>query len=178
MKPIIRLITEQDIDATHTYFSAIFAEHLPTLITRERPQAPEVSAEYIRSHLGDHSAIFIAIIGSQVVGNIAVTRQTLGELRHRASLGMSVAQAWRRQGIGRALLQHAVAWASTQGIERIELEVTTNNPAGIAFYESAGFVREGIRPRAIKRNGGYIDLFAYALEIAGPSQPIACDPSL
>jgi len=60
MKPIIRLITEQDIDATHTYFNAIFAEHLPTLITRERPQAPEASAEYIRSHLGDHSAIFIA----------------------------------------------------------------------------------------------------------------------
>ena len=178
MNPIIRLITEQDLDAAHAYFSAIFAEHLPTLITRERPQAPEASADYIRSHLGDHSAIFIAIIDDQLVGNIALTRQMLGELRHRASLGMSVALPWRHQGIGRGLLQHGIAWAATQGIERLELEVTTNNPAGIAFYESAGFVREGLHPRAIKRNGGYIDLFAYALEIASPSQPIACDPCL
>lgn len=165
MNLIIRLITEADLDAAHAYFSAIFAEHLPTLITREAPQPLEDSAQFVRSHLGDHSAIFIALADGQIVGNIDITRQQREELRHRASIGMSVAASHRRLGIGRSMLSHGINWAAEQGIERLELEVTTNNPAGIALYESLGFIREGVRPRAIKRNGGYIDLLVYALEL-------------
>lgn len=165
MSLIIRLVTEADIEPAHTYFNAIFAERLPTLLTREAPQMPEASAEFVRSHLGDNSAIFIAMADGRIVGNIAITRLQRGELRHRASIGMSVAASHRRLGIGRSMLSHGITWAAEQGIERLELEVTTNNPAGIALYESLGFVREGIRPRAIKRNGGYIDLLVYALEL-------------
>lgn len=166
----IRLIAEADLDAAHAYFSAIFAEHLPTLITREAPQALADSAQFVRSHLGDHSAIFIALVDGQIIGNISITRLQRGELRHRAEIGMSVAGSHRRQGVGRALLHKCIEWATEQGIERLELDVTTNNPAGIALYESLGFVREGVRPKAIKRNSGYIDLFAYALELPAGSQ--------
>lgn len=53
---------------------------------------------------------------------------------------MAIAPDARRQGIGRALLRHAIAHAEAQGAATIGLDAT---PMGRDLYESEGFVADG-----------------------------------
>lgn len=79
-------------------------------------------------------------------------------IRHRASVGLSVAREWRGQGIGRALMQRVITWARESGvITRLELEVLVRNEPAIHLYERLGFEREGIRRRGLLRHGEYLD---------------------
>ncbi len=52
---------------------------------------------------------------------------------------------WRRRGVGRALLGHALAQAAALGAPKATLEVRASNAAAIALYEAGGFVRAGLR---------------------------------
>ena len=64
---------------------------------------------------------------------------------HVADLGLMVAAYHRRLGVGRALLEQAVAWARRGGVRKLELHVFPWNEPAIALYESFGFEREGFR---------------------------------
>lgn len=52
---------------------------------------------------------------------------------------MWVAPTWRRQGIGRALLDAAVAQARIAGAHTLELSVTIGNSEAMRLYERVGF---------------------------------------
>ncbi len=54
-------------------------------------------------------------------------------------LGMFVADGQRRRGIGRALMEAAIAWARERKTPRIELGVFPHNEAALALYASFGF---------------------------------------
>lgn len=45
----------------------------------------------------------------------------------------------RRSGVGRRLLAEIERWASGARIPVVEVSVATDNPAGVAFLESAGY---------------------------------------
>lgn len=61
--------------------------------------------------------------------------------------------AFRRQGIGRELLTHALREAVQDGAVRAFLEVRAGNEAALAMYRRMGFVEDGRRPRYYKDNG-------------------------
>ncbi len=65
-----------------------------------------------------------------------------------AELGnLAVARSWRRQGLGRRLLDWALAKARERGAERIFLEVRDSNSEAQRLYERRGFVQVGVRRR-------------------------------
>ncbi|MCG8547273.1 MAG: GNAT family N-acetyltransferase [Alphaproteobacteria bacterium] len=66
-------------------------------------------------------------------------------------LSLGVVPSRRRQGIGRAILVHALAWARRAGAAAIFLEVGEDNPAAIALYRAAGFDQVGRRPGYYRR---------------------------
>jgi len=57
----------------------------------------------------------------------------------------AVHPAWRRRGIGRALLAHVLAEAAAFGAPNATLEVRAANTPAIALYEAGGFARAGLR---------------------------------
>jgi ribosomal protein S18 acetylase RimI-like enzyme len=58
--------------------------------------------------------------------------------------------------VGRALLEACLADARhAAGLEMLTLTVTSTNGAAIRLYESAGFVRYGSLPHAIRVGGTY-----------------------
>jgi GNAT superfamily N-acetyltransferase len=75
---------------------------------------------------------------------------------------MWVAPKNRRQGVGRALLDAAIAWARDVGAEALELNVTTGNSEAARLYGAAGFALTGseqplrpgseLRSRAMRRS--------------------------
>ena len=72
---------------------------------------------------------------------------------------MALLPAWRGQGLGRRLLERAMAFARGRGYERIELDTASSLKEAIALYRSTGF-RPLLRPHA----GPRCDL-AFALDL-------------
>ncbi len=60
-------------------------------------------------------------------------------------LTLAVAPAFRRQGLGRALVEAAALEAARRGARSFFLEVAEDNPAALALYESADFQAVGLR---------------------------------
>ncbi|HTW84255.1 MAG TPA: GNAT family N-acetyltransferase [Candidatus Sulfotelmatobacter sp.] len=69
-------------------------------------------------------------------------------------LGMVVAASHRGQGIGRALLEAALAWARANGKTALRLAVFPDNDVARALYRIAGFTEIGVKAAAIPRNDG------------------------
>lgn len=57
--------------------------------------------------------------------------------------GMWVDPAWRRRGVGQALLQAVFGWAREHGLKRLALWAPPHRPAAIALYRRAGFRETG-----------------------------------
>lgn len=57
---------------------------------------------------------------------------------------LAVAIAYRRQGLGRQLIDWLSATAIEAGVFRINLELRTQNSAACSFYERLGFERKGV----------------------------------
>ncbi|AFY94747.1 GNAT family N-acetyltransferase [Chamaesiphon minutus] len=65
-------------------------------------------------------------------------------IRHPNIFLVYVNPTYRRQGIGRALLEHAQTWAKAEGYTQIGLQVFTNNQPALDLYQQLGY-----QPRSI-----------------------------
>jgi len=66
---------------------------------------------------------------------------------------LAVHPAYRRRGIGKKLLHHALYAAWREGARRAMLEVRIGNQAAQTMYRESGFIIAGIRPRYYKDTG-------------------------
>ncbi|GAC1359506.1 MAG: GNAT family N-acetyltransferase [Polyangiales bacterium] len=94
-----------------------------------------------------------------VVGLLLLEGAPLMRLHDVARITMAVTPNQRNHGIGRALLQHAMACADESGlIRKIELLTRANNERALALYLSLGFVEEGrLRARLKLEDGTFVD---------------------
>lgn len=112
----------------------------------------------------DNSAFLIAEAAGEIVGVLNYFGGKRNALRHAATLGLSVRFAWQNHGVGTALLSTAIRMARESGvIRRLNLYVYADNARAIRLYERHGFVREGVRRKAIRRDGQFIDDYEMAL---------------
>lgn len=94
-----------------------------------------------------------------LLGAVVCMREARLKTRHEANLvGMIVAPQARGEGLGRALLaEFDVQVRRIPGIEHVVLSVTASNAGAVHLYESAGFVRYGLLPRAVRLGDRYLD---------------------
>ena len=100
-----------------------------------------------------------------LLGRLSVGRDPHPASTHVADVGLMVALDARRQGVGTALLEAAVAWAREAGVRKLELHVFPWNEAAIALYEAFGFEREGYRKQHYRRGGELVDAILMAYEV-------------
>jgi RimJ/RimL family protein N-acetyltransferase len=115
------------------------------------------------------AAVFVALDGDEIVGRLSVARDPHPASAHVADIGLIVAASHRRRGIGRLLLDTAVAWARGSGIRKLELHVFPWNDPAIRLYERFGFVREGHRRAHYRRDDADVDALLMAYHL--PSEP-------
>jgi len=90
--------------------------------------------------------VLVAEVGGRVAGYVRLSHPTpLPASRHVLYVsGVAVDPAVQGQGVGRALVEGALAHARERGIRRVTLRVLAPNTRARALYESCGFVVEGV----------------------------------
>jgi len=78
---------------------------------------------------------------------------------------LAVHPAYRRLGIGRALLEAVIGEARSQALGRVTLEVRKSNEAAQRLYHSVGFVIQGVRKGYYSDDGE--DALIMTLDLAG-----------
>jgi ribosomal protein S18 acetylase RimI-like enzyme len=157
----IRPARESDAESIRDAVQAIAAEK-SYLATVEGFSLEETRAFLKRIVEGNLPQV-TAVAGHRVVGFCDILPNSAAGFAHVARLGMGVRSEWRRQGIGRRLLDACLALAKNVGIEKVELEVFSDNIGAIRLYESRGFRREGVKLRGRKLDDRYQDVVLMAL---------------
>ncbi|EJE51722.1 acetyltransferase [Acidovorax sp. CF316] len=82
----------------------------------------------------------VAYLGGQPAGEIVLARHWNG---YACVHDLVVGQAFRRRGVARALVEHAIAWSRAQQLAGVTLETQNNNVAACRWYAACGFRLEG-----------------------------------
>ncbi|MBW4666357.1 MAG: GNAT family N-acetyltransferase [Cyanomargarita calcarea GSE-NOS-MK-12-04C] len=103
--------------------------------------------------------IFGVFDASQLVATVGFGREIRRKVNHKGIIrGMYVAPKYRRQGVGKQLLSHALSFADSQpGLVQLTLVVNTANISAISLYEAFGFKSFGIEPAAALIDGALHD---------------------
>lgn len=83
----------------------------------------------------------ILLDGAEPVG-VVLLQSVAGEAE---VLTIAIRPSWRRGGLGRRLLDWAMAQLAAEGVERLFLEVEAGNTAARALYAAAGFAQVAVR---------------------------------
>ena len=106
---------------------------------------PEVSFEQVsqrwREHRDGNRKMFVAALDEELAGTISI-----GGSGHRLPdslrwFALDVGPAFRRRGVGTALIQAAEEEARHQGFQQVNLEVAVDNVDAIRLYEQLGYHR-------------------------------------
>lgn len=95
--------------------------------------------------------LYIAVQGAQVVGTFALLiMDNLGHLGAPSAVVEDVAvdPAVQGQGIGKAMMRHAMALAAENGCYKLALSSSLKREKAHAFYDSLDFERHGYSFRA------------------------------
>lgn len=109
--------------------------------------------------------VFVAVDDqNNVIGQTSVSASDRIAARHSIGVGITVGAEYRGQGIGKALMQKVLDWATANPtIERIGLEVFTDNIPAINLYLNLGFVVEGTKRKAYRKHGKLKDSYLMAM---------------
>jgi ribosomal-protein-alanine N-acetyltransferase len=127
------------------------------------------SEDMVRAAMGLRGASAFVVrggAGAALVGGVLL--HVIGD--EAEILQLAVVPERRRGGMGRALLDHAVAAAVRWGARDVYLEVRESNVAARQLYASAGFEHVGRRKRYY--NDGE-DALVLAMRVAPPPPPSA-----
>ena len=133
-------------------------------------QMPYPSEERWRARLADPGPpgspdlSLVAELNGEIVGSAGLQAPGVAlRRRHVMGLGISVAPAAQRQGVGSALMialcDYADNWLA---ILRIELTVYSDNEVAQRLYRKFGFQVEGTHRGYAMRDGVYVDAIAMA----------------
>jgi RimJ/RimL family protein N-acetyltransferase len=116
----------------------------------EAPSDKVARQRVFDEYLGDPDAVtFLAEADGRLFG-------TLGVEVHRgiADLGMMVDARWRGRGVGSALMEACIAWATKHGAHKLVLEVWPHNTVAQSLYRKYSFEQEGLFKRHYRRRNG------------------------
>jgi L-phenylalanine/L-methionine N-acetyltransferase len=113
-----------------------------------------------------HSELYYSLVAykdDMLGGQVDLEIFSQQRRKHAANLGIAVHPQFQRQGIG-SLLMDAMHYLAFQwlGLHRLELEVFTNNEAGVGLYKKQGYQIEGKAEQYAFRDGQYADIYQMA----------------
>lgn len=159
---VIRRLAEEDVASFRTLRLRAVREHPAGFAVSFEEAASEPIESIAQSLYPENQTRGDFVLGAfdeTLIGMVGLHRETLTKMRHKALIwGMYVQQEAQGRGVGRALLEHAIAAARTQpDLDQLMLAVGSTNKAAQQLYQSLGFQTYGTEPRALRLGDQYLD---------------------
>jgi GNAT superfamily N-acetyltransferase len=118
---------------------------------RDEPETPLTPAASARFLANPAVLYWVAFDGDEPVGLLFCLHLPMpsGDGEEVLLHEIGVRRAWRRRGIGRALLAALTRWMREAAVP--EVWVLADNPGATAFYTACGFVLEDDQPTYLTR---------------------------
>lgn len=153
---MIRLAVESDAERIGLMWSEMVAYHarFDAATFRAAENGADLYASSVRDRLQDPSArILVVEIDKEVVGYVSgiiadITNELFQPLRCGLLADIYVCEAFRRQGLGQALVERLCLWFRDQDIAHFEWHVSARNQAALAFWNAIGGETTILRMRA------------------------------
>jgi phosphinothricin acetyltransferase len=118
-------------------------------------------------HRPDAHPIFVADVEGQVAGwcSLSAYRPGRAALRFTAEISYYLAPAYQRQGIGTALVEHALAACPALQIRHLFAIVLEGNQASIRLLEKMGFEQWGYLPKVADFDGKEVGHLYYGRHV-------------
>ena len=129
MTPTIRRVRESDV-------SALTATLEPNV------SAKQISHRWQEDRDG-YREMLVAELDGEVAGTVSSTHHHLQLHDSLRMLALDVGRAFRRQGVGTALIEAVEGNARLKGLRSVNLEVALDNSAALLLYEGLGYHRLG-----------------------------------
>lgn len=101
----------------------------------------------------DSGRVLVAVTGETIVGHLQLTETAMpGEIEIK---NMAVLPAQRRRGIGRALVEAAIALSRAQSRSTVRVATAAADIANLRFYQRLGFRMRSIERDAFTVAKGY-----------------------
>ncbi len=124
-----------------------FAKALPThdlLFLPRNISQPKVLSAWINEIERGDIVSLLARKNGAVVGCGTLVKDSLSWSPHVGEIRMVVSLDVRGKGVGRALSQETFALALASGLEKLSVQMTVDQRAAIALFESLGFKAEAL----------------------------------
>jgi len=162
---IIRLAQMDDLPA----IVDIYNQAIPSKQSTGDRQPVRVADRmtWFREHRPDEHPIFVAEVEGQVAGwcSLSAYRPGRAALRFTAEISYYIALANHRQGIGTALIEHALAACSALQIRHLFAIVLESNEASLKLLEKMGFEKWGYLPGVADFDGKEVGHLYYGRHV-------------
>jgi GNAT superfamily N-acetyltransferase len=150
----VRPIAAGDRDGLMRFYAGLSPNSLEARFLGATPGIPEATARFFCGPDHEHREGLVAeaIDASgrrRIVGHLCLEPSA----NDRVEMALAVADAWRRRGIGRDLLDAAITWTRAHGITGLDASMRWSNGAILGLVRSTGLP---VRFGAV--DGGIIDL--------------------
>lgn len=146
MNIVVRTATENDFEGVGKVFIQELKFHTELLPELFQMVDPIMTPAWYSEILSDpEKALFVADRGEEIIGVLLIKLATgpddpIYRPRRYAYLEeIAVAEKYRGRGVGRLLMESATGWASSAGVNTIELHVWELNKRAISFYGRLGY---------------------------------------
>jgi RimJ/RimL family protein N-acetyltransferase len=148
-----------------------FARRLPPddlLFLRLDITTPEGVDEWVRNIQAGRTITLLAESGGTVAGYASLHHNETLWNRHVGEIRVNVSPEYRRQGLGRRLVDEAFAIARDIGLRKITAQMTPDQKGARVTFERLGFRPEALLGDfVVDREGKTRDLLIMAHDIAG-----------
>ena len=160
----------EDAGTIVTFYNAVGGEtHFLSFEKDEYPLNAEQQALEIRQITSHPTcAMILAIAGEEIAGIGTIRSGDKMKSRHCGELGIVVAKAYQKQGIGTEIMERLITFCRENGIsKRIQLELDAGNEVAHELYRRFGFTEEGVLRNATCLNGEYRDIIVMGRLLEG-----------
>ena len=120
----------------------------------------EDSARSLDAYM-DEGRVMVALAGGEIVAHVQIT--TTGRAHETEIKNMAVDPAMQRRGVGRALVEAAIALTRAEGRSTLVVATAAADVGNLRFYQRQGFRMRSIERDAFTAAKGYVP----GLEIGG-----------
>jgi L-amino acid N-acyltransferase YncA len=160
----IRDATEADLPAIVGIYNAAIPGRMATADTR--PVSVESRLPWFREHDPARRPLWVAVADASIAGWLSF-QSFYGRPAYHATAEVSVyvASSHQRRGIGRVLLEQAMAESPRLEVKTLLGFIFGHNEPSLALFESFGFERWAALPRVAQLDGVERDLLILGLRL-------------